>query len=103
MWGLPALGTFPRFTCPQIIPHKLAFVETCAFVHAVPAPIALKIYQVAYFSTFFLNMQVELVFSCSAKNGVWFKFCSMTFVKFAQLHNSCIPTPQQCTWTFVTY
>jgi hypothetical protein len=25
MGGLPALGTFPRFACPQIIPHKLAF------------------------------------------------------------------------------
>jgi predicted RNA-binding Zn-ribbon protein involved in translation (DUF1610 family) len=25
--GLPALDTFPRFTCPQIIPHKLAFLR----------------------------------------------------------------------------
>jgi hypothetical protein len=24
---LPALDTFPRFTCPQIIPHKLAFLR----------------------------------------------------------------------------
>jgi hypothetical protein len=27
MGGLPALDTFPRFTCPQIIPHKLAFLR----------------------------------------------------------------------------
>jgi hypothetical protein len=27
MGGLPALDTFPRLTCPQIIPHKLAFLR----------------------------------------------------------------------------
>jgi hypothetical protein len=43
------------------------------------------------------------VFSCSAKNGDCFKFCSWTSVKIAHLHISCIATPQQCTWTFVTY
>jgi hypothetical protein len=48
-------------------------------------------------------MQAELVFSSSAKNGDCFKLCSWTFVKIAQLHMSCIATPQQCTWTFVTY
>jgi hypothetical protein len=37
MGGLSALD-IPRFTCPQIIPHKLAFVETCTFVHAVHGP-----------------------------------------------------------------
>jgi hypothetical protein len=26
--GLPDLDTFSRFTCPHIIPHKLAFGET---------------------------------------------------------------------------
>jgi hypothetical protein len=45
-------------------------------------------------------MQAELVFSCPAKNGDCFKFCSMTFVKIAHLHISCIAMPQQ--WTFVT-
>jgi hypothetical protein len=29
--GLPELDTFSRFSCPQIIPHKLAFGETCPF------------------------------------------------------------------------
>jgi hypothetical protein len=32
---LPALHTFSRFTCPQIIPHELAIGETCKFVHGV--------------------------------------------------------------------
>jgi hypothetical protein len=27
MGSLPALDTFPRFTCPQIIPHTLAFLR----------------------------------------------------------------------------
>jgi hypothetical protein len=27
MGGLPALDTFPRFACPQIIPNKLAFLR----------------------------------------------------------------------------
>jgi hypothetical protein len=69
----------------------------------IPAPIALKIFQDAHFSASFLNMQAELVFSCSAKNGDCFKFCSWTFVKIAHLYISCIAMPQQCTWTFVTY
>jgi hypothetical protein len=34
MGALTALDTFPRFTRPQIIPHELAFVETCTFMHA---------------------------------------------------------------------
>jgi hypothetical protein len=48
-------------------------------------------------------MQAELVLSCSEKNGDHFMFCSCTHVKHAQCHISCIATPQQCTWTFVTY
>jgi hypothetical protein len=51
------------------------------------------------FSASFLNMQADLVFSCSVKNGGCFKFCSCNFVKTDQLHISCIATPQQCTWT----
>jgi hypothetical protein len=47
-------------------------------------------------------MQAELVFSCSAKNGGCFKFCSWTFVKIAHLHISCIATTQQFSWSFVT-
>jgi hypothetical protein len=38
MGGLPALDTLSRFTGPQIIPHELAFGETCTFVHAVHRP-----------------------------------------------------------------
>jgi hypothetical protein len=61
-------------------------------------------YQEAHFIASFPYMQAELVFSCTAKkNGAYFKFCSWTFFKHAQLHISCIATPQQCTWTFVTY
>jgi hypothetical protein len=93
MGGLPAFDTFPRFICPQIIPHKLAFLR---FAQTIPAPIALKIYQEAHFSASFLNVQAELVFSSSAKNGDCFKFCSCTFDKIAQLLISCIATPQQC-------
>jgi hypothetical protein len=40
--GLPALDTFLRFTCPQIIPHELALGETCTFVHAVHRPYLLQ-------------------------------------------------------------
>jgi hypothetical protein len=84
MGGLPALDTFPRITCPQIIPHKLALLRLhiCArHAQTIPAPIALKIYQDARFSASFLNMQAEIVFSCSGKHGDCFKFCCCTFVK----------------------
>jgi hypothetical protein len=67
MGALPALDTFPRFTCPQIIPHNWPFgdLHICARrAQTIPAPIALKIYQDAHFSAFFLNMQAKLVFSC---------------------------------------
>jgi hypothetical protein len=40
---LPALDTFSRITCPQIIPHKLAFGETCTFVGAVHRPSLLQL------------------------------------------------------------
>jgi hypothetical protein len=69
----------------------------------IPAPIALKIYKEAHFIASFLIIQAELVFSCSAKKYDYFTFCLKTFVKHAQFHISCIATPQQCTWTFVTY
>jgi hypothetical protein len=68
MGGLPAFDTFPRFTCPQIIPHKLAFLRLahlCARrAQTIPAPTALKNFQDAHFSASFLNMQAELAFSC---------------------------------------
>jgi hypothetical protein len=96
MGGLPALDTFPRFTCPQIIPHKLAVLRLahlCTPCTDHPCSNC-PVYQDAHFSVFFLNMQAELVFSCSEKNGNCFKFCSWTFVKIAHLHISCIPMPQ---------
>jgi hypothetical protein len=43
-------------------------------------------YQEAHFIASFFNMQAELVFSCSAKNGDYFMCCSRTFVKHAQFH-----------------
>jgi hypothetical protein len=73
MGGLQALATFSRFICPQIIPHKLAFGETCTFVHAVhrPSLLKLKIYQETHSITCFSDTQTELVLFCSGKNGFY--------------------------------
>jgi hypothetical protein len=109
MGGLPALDTFPRCTCPQIIPHKLAFLRLahlCTLCTDHPCSNCsenLPGCSLPSFSASFLNVQAELVFSCSAKNGDCFKFCSCTLVKIAPFYISCIAMPQQCTWTFVTY
>jgi hypothetical protein len=71
MGSLPALDAFLRFTCPQSILHKLAFwrdSHICAHrARTIPALIALKINQEAHFIASFLNMQADLVFSCSGK------------------------------------
>jgi hypothetical protein len=76
-------------------------------VHAVHRPSLLqlpwKFTRMFISAPFFLNMQAELVFSCSETNGDCFTFCSCTFVKIAHIHISCIAMPQQCTWTFGTY
>jgi hypothetical protein len=106
MGGLPALDKFPRFTCPQIIPLKLAFwrlVHLCAPCTDHPCSNSSEIIQEAHFSASSQSVQADLGISCSAKNGDCFKFCSWAPVKIALLRISCIATPQQRTWTFVKY
>jgi hypothetical protein len=95
--------------------YKLAFGETCTFSlcifllctdHAVHiprraqtilAPIVQNLFQEAHFMPSFLIMQTKPLFSFSGGNGVYFMFCSWTFVEHAQFDISCIATPQQCT------
>jgi hypothetical protein len=81
MGGLPSLDTFSRFTCPLIILHRLAFGETCTFVHPVhnhPCCNCSEILPGSSFHWLLLNMQTELVFSYSGKIGVCFMYCSWT-------------------------
>jgi hypothetical protein len=77
----PAFATFSRFTCPQIIPHKLACGHIWRALHicalgapTIPAPIALKLTQEANVITSFLDMQTEIVLFCS-RNMVFISFC----------------------------
>jgi hypothetical protein len=70
-------------------------LHICAHLaQTIPALSALKIYQIAHLITFFLNIQTELVFSLSGKNGVYFMFCYWASIKHAQFH---ISTQQQRT------
>jgi hypothetical protein len=106
MGDLPALDTFSRFTCPQIIPQKLAFGETCTFVHTVHRPFLLQLNSENLPESSFHRLLSKyasrtIVLMFSKK---WGLFQVLLFWwTFALLHMSCIATPQQCTWTFVTY
>jgi hypothetical protein len=103
---LPALDTISRFTCPQIIPHKLACGENCTLCTPctdLPCSNCSENFPGSSFHhpiSKYANRPSVLPFR---KKGVYFMFCSWTTVKHAQFHISCIATPQQCTWTFVAY
>jgi hypothetical protein len=96
MGGLPAFDGFLRFTRPQIILHKLAFWrDSHACAQTIPALSALKINQEAHFIASFLNIQADLVFSCSGKKMVTISCFVPGLLSNMQLHISCIATPRQ--------
>jgi hypothetical protein len=73
------MDTFPRFTYPQIIPHKLAFLRLahlCAPCTDHPCSNCSENLPESSIQRLLLNMQAERVFSCSEKNGECFKFRS---------------------------
>jgi hypothetical protein len=76
MGGLPALATLTGFPCPQIIPHRLAFVEPgtfCTPCTGHSCPFALKNWT-HHFIAYLSHMQTELEFCCVDLFGFHFMF-----------------------------